>query len=43
MYQSQWITPAKSVNKPVDDLVDATWICLKLFQDMKSVKSNDEI
>jgi hypothetical protein len=38
MYQSQWITPAKSVNKPVDDLVDATWICLKLFRDMNPVK-----
>lgn len=42
MYQSQWITPAKSVNKPVDDLVDATWICLKLLHDLGNPLSSHE-
>ncbi len=28
--KSEWITGAKAVNKPVDDLVDATWILLYL-------------
>lgn len=42
-YQSRWITPSKSVNKPVDDLVDATWICLKLFRDLNPIQTKDEI
>ena len=28
IYKDQWITKAGSVHKPVDDLVDATWIYL---------------
>lgn len=28
--QREWITPAKQVNKPLDDLIDATWITLFL-------------
>jgi hypothetical protein len=28
--RSEWITPAGQVNKPLDDLVDATWITLYL-------------
>ena len=28
--KSEWVTGAKAVNKPVDDLVDATWILLYL-------------
>lgn len=28
--KSEWITPAGQVNKPLDDLVDATWITLYL-------------
>jgi hypothetical protein len=28
--KSEWITPSKVVNKPVDDIVDSTWITLYL-------------
>jgi len=35
-HRSNWITPSKAVNKPIDDLVDATWICLKLMQQLTS-------
>jgi hypothetical protein len=35
-HRPNWITPSKSVNKPIDDLVDATWICLKLMQQSTS-------
>ncbi len=30
---NNWITPAKSVNKPLDDIIDATWICLNLINE----------
>jgi hypothetical protein len=32
-HSSSWITKSKQVNKPVDDLVDASWICL-FFQEI---------
>lgn len=34
--QIEWVTPAKQVNKPIDDLVDATWIALYLESILKS-------
>ena len=33
--QGEWITPKKVVNKPVDDIVDATWILLFLKNNLK--------
>lgn len=33
---SSWITKSKQVNKPVDDLVDASWICLFLQETIKN-------
>lgn len=30
MYKESWITPGRVVKKPLDDLVDATWIALLL-------------
>jgi Holliday junction resolvasome RuvABC endonuclease subunit len=33
--QEEWITPKKVVNKPVDDIVDATWILLFLKNNLK--------
>jgi hypothetical protein len=35
-YSSSWITNAKQVNKPIDDLVDASWICLFLQEILKN-------
>jgi hypothetical protein len=29
-HSTSWITNAKQVNKPIDDIVDASWICLYL-------------
>jgi len=31
-----WISPSKSVQKPLDDLIDATWICLYLLASEKN-------
>jgi hypothetical protein len=40
----EWVTPKKAVNKPIDDVVDATWINLYLKSnlrgDLKVVKGN---
>jgi hypothetical protein len=33
--QNEWITPKKVVNKPVDDVVDATWILLFLKNNLE--------
>ena len=33
--REEWITPKKVVNKPVDDIVDATWILLFLKNNLK--------
>jgi Holliday junction resolvasome RuvABC endonuclease subunit len=35
-HSSSWITKSKHVNKPVDDLVDASWICLFLQEILKN-------
>lgn len=35
---SSWITKSNQVNKPIDDLVDASWICLFLAEVIKSQK-----
>jgi hypothetical protein len=34
-HSDSWITKSKAVNKPVDDLVDATWICLLLEDNLR--------
>ena len=36
--QSEWITPKGAVNKPIDDLVDATWIALYLKSEVENKK-----
>jgi hypothetical protein len=33
--KSEWITPKKVVNKPIDDIVDATWITLYLKAELE--------
>ena len=38
--KSEWITGAKQVNKPIDDLVDATWILLYLRKEI--LEKNEE-
>jgi hypothetical protein len=35
-HASSWITKSKQVNKPIDDLVDASWICLFLKETTKN-------
>jgi hypothetical protein len=35
--KTEWITPAKAVNKPIDDIVDATWIALYLKKELKEI------
>ena len=35
-HSSSWITKSKQVNKPIDDLVDASWICLFLKEILKN-------
>jgi len=35
-HSSSWITKSKQVNKPIDDLVDASWICLFLAEVIKN-------
>lgn len=35
-HQNSWITPKKNVNKPIDDIIDATWICLYLRHEVLS-------
>lgn len=41
--KENWITPSKSVNKPLDDIIDSTWICLNLFEEKNSLLENHEI
>jgi hypothetical protein len=38
--KTEWITPSKVVNKPIDDIVDATWITLYLKEELKELKEN---
>jgi hypothetical protein len=33
--KNEWITQAKAVNKPIDDIVDATWITLYLKETLR--------
>jgi hypothetical protein len=35
-HADSWITKSKQVNKPIDDLVDASWICLFLVETLKN-------
>jgi len=34
--EHEWITPKKAVNKPIDDLVDASWIALYLLSEVEN-------
>jgi hypothetical protein len=40
--KSEWITPAKAINKPIDDIVDATWINLYLKNQLKEINGKLE-
>jgi len=33
--KDEWITPKGNINKPLDDLIDSTWICLFLNDSIK--------
>jgi hypothetical protein len=33
--KNSWITKAGAVNKPIDDIIDASWICLYLLNEVK--------
>lgn len=33
--KDEWITPSGNVNKPLDDIIDSTWICLFLHDSIK--------
>lgn len=33
--KNEWITPSGNVNKPLDDIIDSTWICLYLYDKIK--------
>lgn len=33
-HKDQWITKSGAVNKPIDDIVDATWVCLYLIEEI---------
>lgn len=35
--KTEWITPSKVVNKPVDDIVDSTWITLYLKDQLEKI------
>jgi hypothetical protein len=35
--KDEWITPSNVVNKPIDDIVDATWINLYLKKELKEI------
>ena len=35
--KEEWITKAKQVNKPIDDIVDATWINLYLKKELEGI------
>ncbi len=34
-HQDSWITPKRNINKPIDDIIDATWICLFLGHEIE--------
>jgi hypothetical protein len=35
--KEEWVTKAKQVNKPIDDIVDATWINLYLKKELEGI------
>jgi hypothetical protein len=35
-YKELWITKSRAVNKPLDDIIDASWICLYLISEIKN-------
>jgi hypothetical protein len=37
-HKGNWITGSGSVNKPMDDIIDASWICLYLIENLKDAK-----
>jgi hypothetical protein len=38
--KTEWITPAKAINKPIDDVVDSTWVNLYLKEELRG---NNEV
>lgn len=36
--KANWITGSGSVNKPMDDIIDASWICVYLIENLKDVR-----
>ncbi len=34
-HRDSWITPKRNINKPIDDIIDATWICLFLGHEIE--------
>jgi Holliday junction resolvasome RuvABC endonuclease subunit len=38
-HKDQWITKSGVVNKPLDDIIDASWICLYLMYEVKKDES----
>lgn len=38
--KDEWITPSGNVNKPLDDIIDATWTCLYLYDSIKEKSEN---
>lgn len=40
--KSEWITPARAINKPIDDIVDATWINLYLKTHLREINGKLE-
>ncbi len=39
--KTEWITEAKAINKPIDDVVDSTWINLYLKEELRG--NNEKI
>lgn len=37
--KANWITGSGSVNKPMDDIIDASWICVYLIENLKDGKN----
>jgi hypothetical protein len=37
--KENWITKSGNVNKPLDDIIDATWICLFLMDNLSNEKN----
>lgn len=40
-YKELWITKSRAVNKPLDDIIDASWICIYLVSEINLKKQKD--